>query len=92
MNAPKPNLKRERGYPHIATIMRLLSTLTEPGAFIQGRDVPWRKVLCTLSMKKKILSSTEGNKLGWRAGLVHGDELRMWLNRLVVRALMDKVC
>lgn len=56
MNAPKLNLKeikKQGGYPHIATIMRLLSTLTEPGAFIQGGDVPWRKVHCTLSKKKK---------------------------------------
>lgn len=53
MNAPKLNLKERRGYPHIGTIMRLLSTLTEPGAFIQGGDVPWRKVHCTLSERDK---------------------------------------
>lgn len=68
--------QRERGYPHIAAIMRLLSTLTEPGAFIQGGDVPWRKEHCTLS-KKKILNSTQGNKLGWHAGLVHSDKSKM---------------
>lgn len=69
MNAPKRESQRKRGYPHIATVMRVLSTLTEPGAFIQGGDVPWRKEHCTLS-RKDILNSTQSNKLGWRAGLV----------------------
>lgn len=71
----KTESQREWGYPHIAAIMRLLSTLTEPWAFIQGGDVPWRKEHCTLS--KKILNSTQGNKLGWHAGLVHSDKSKM---------------
>lgn len=49
----KTESQRNGGYPHIAAIMRLLSALTEPGAFIQRGDVPWRKKHCTLSKKKK---------------------------------------
>ena len=88
--------KRDGGYPHIAAIMRLLSTLTEPGAFIQGGDVPWRKERCTLS--KKILNSTHGNKLRWHTGLVHSDKQKKAIvrlysveNKLFQGALMDKI-
>lgn len=63
----KTESQRGRGYPHIAAIMRLLSTLTEPGAFIQGWDVPWRKEHCTLSKKYWIAhrAISLGGTLDW---------------------------
>lgn len=63
----KTESQRERDYPHIGAIMRLLSTLTEPGAFIQGWDVPWRKEHCTLSKKYWIAhrAISLGGTLDW---------------------------
>ena len=51
-DAPKTGFskEKEREREAIHAIMRLLlSTLTEPGAFIQEGGVPWRKERCTLA-------------------------------------------
>lgn len=93
----KTESQRERGYPHIAAIMRLLSTLTEPGAFIQGWDVPWRKEHCTLSTKYWIAHAaiSLGGTLDW-CTLIEGKKRQCawtWLkNKLFWVAVMDKEC